>query len=155
MPSMTWVVECKIQLEYSSKWSLDAISVPTVDVYVVGRIFGFPIILTQTLKLLPRRKRVCHCTLDVILEGNETEESCLDLSKSESHDRHSSFIESNRGCDCDCDWESKVEVEEHEDLWIDLGLRFGIAFGLGMCFGIGLLVNTYQITSRTLGKRIL
>jgi hypothetical protein len=79
----------------------------------------------------------------------------LDLSKSKAHDPWSSFIELNRGYDYDCDWESRVEVEEHEDLWIDLELRFDIEFGIRMCLGVGLLVNTYQITSRTLGKQIL
>lgn len=141
MPATTWTVECSSRLEYSSKWCLGAMSIPTVDVYVAGRISGFPIILTQTLQLLPRRKRVRHCTLDVIPEGYETAESCLDLSEPDSHDSESSFLESNSGCDCDCDW---VDVEEHGDSWIESGLSFGIGISLGMCLGVGLLVRTYQ-----------
>jgi len=150
MPETTWSVECSSRLEYSSKWSLDAMSISTVDIYVAGRISGFPIILTQTLQLLPRRsKRIRHSTLDVIPEGNETAESCSDLSELDSEDYESSFPESNNDCDSNCDW---VEEEEQKDWWIDSGLSFGIGIGLGMCLGVGLLVNTYQRTSRVLRK---
>jgi len=158
MPKTTWTVDCSSRLEYSSKWSLDAMSIPTVDVYVAGRISGSPIILTQTLQLLPRRKRVRHCTLDVIPEGNETAESCSDLSDTEPEydDSESSFAESNSSCDCDFDWESRMEErEKQEDSWIDSGLRLGIGFGLGLCLGVGLLVSSFQGTSRTLRKQFL
>lgn len=155
IPETTWTVECSSRLEYSSKWSLDTMSVPTVDLYVSGRISGFPIILTHTLQLLPRKERVRHCTLDVIPEENEIAESWLDLSKLDSNDSESSFLESKSGCDSDCDWESSVEAEELEESWIDTGLRFGIGVGLGMCLGLGLLVSTYQRTSKILRKQIL
>lgn len=158
MPETTWTVECSSRLEYSSKLSWDAMSIPTVDVYISGRISGSPIIFTQTLQLLPRRKRVHHCTLEVIPEGNETEESCSDFSDTdrESDDSESSFVESTSGCDCDFDWESRTEEQEQlDDSWIDSGLRFGIGIGLGMCLGVGLLVRTYQGTSRNLRKQIL
>lgn len=155
MPETTWTVECSSRLEYSSKWSLDAMSIPTVDLYVAGQISGFPIILTHTLQLLPRKERVRHCTLDAIPEENEIAESWLDLSKPDSNDSESSFLESNCGCDSDSDWESCVEVEKLEESSMDSGLRFGIGFGLGICLGVGLLVSTYQRTSRILRKRIL
>lgn len=158
MPETTWTVDCSSRLEYSSKLSCDTFSISTVDVYISGRISGSPIILTQTLQLLPRRKRVHHCTLDVIPEGNETEESCSDFSDAdpESDDSESSFAESNSGCDCDFDWESRMEeLEQQNDSWIDSGLKFGIGIGLGMCLGVGLLVSTYQGTSRHLRKQIL
>jgi hypothetical protein len=120
MPKTTWTVECSSRLEYSSKWSFDAMSIPTVNVYVEGQFWGFHIIVTQTLQLLPRRKRVRHCTLDVIPEANETAEIFSDLSDTEpeSDDSDCSFPELNSGSDCDCDW---VKVEEQEDSWIDLG----------------------------------
>jgi hypothetical protein len=151
MPETTWTVECSSRLEYSSQWLFDAMSIPTVDVYVRGRISGFPVILSQTVQLLPRRKRFRHCTLNVIPEGCETAETCNDLSDMEPESDHSEsgFLESNSG---DCDW---VEIEEQEDSWIQSGLRIGIGISLVMCLGVGLLVRTYQGTSRTLRKRIL
>jgi len=152
-PETRWTVECSSRLEYSSKCPFNAMSIPTVDVYVAGWISGFPIILSQTLQLLPRRKHVRHCTLDVIPEGNETAEtySVLSDTEPESDDSESSFLESNSGCDCECDW---MEVEEQGDSWIESGLSLGIGIGLGMCLGVGLLLRTYQGTSRTLRKGI-
>jgi len=149
-PETTWTVECSSRLEYSSQWPFNAMFSPTVDVYVAGRISGFPIILSQTLQLLPRRKHIRHCTMDVIPEGNETAEtySVLSDTEPESDDSESSFLESNSGCD----W---IEVEEQGDSWIESGLTLGIGIGLGMCLGVGLLVRTYQGTSRTLRKGIL
>lgn len=154
MPETTWTVECSSRLEYCSKLSWDAMSIPTVDVYISGRISGSPIILTQTLQLLRRRKRVHHCTLEVIPEGNETEESCSDFSDTdpESDDSESSFAESNSGRDCDFDWESRMEELVRFNSWIDSRLRFGIGIGLGMCLGVGLLVSSYQGISRNLRK---
>lgn len=129
MPKSTWTVECSSRLEYSSKWCFDAMSIPTVSVYVEGQIWGIPVIVTQTLQLLPRRKRSRQCTLDVIPEANETAESCSNLSDyTELEDDYydCSFPELNSDfdcncdgdCDCDCDW---VEIEEQEDSWIEAG----------------------------------
>lgn len=150
MPKTTWTVECSSRLEYSSQWPFNAMFSPTLDVYVAVRISGFPIILSQTLQLLPRRKHIRLCTMDVIPEGNETAEtySVLSDTEPESDDSESSFLESNSGCD----W---IEVEEQGDSWIESGLTLGIGIGLGMCLGVGLLVRTYQGTSRTLRKGIL
>ncbi|GLJ23781.1 hypothetical protein SUGI_0451230 [Cryptomeria japonica] len=156
MNEKIWSLQCSCKLEYTSKWPFQTLSVPSLDVFVAGRMLGFPLILTQSVQMIPRKKRLRQgSSLDVIPEGNEAETedfaeissdsdlesddySCSESSSSVFFDSSS---ESNNG-------EREFEPEE-EDSWFNSGLGFGLGLGLGM-LGVGLLVN-----SKGMRKRIL
>lgn len=158
MNEKIWSLQCSCKLEYTSKWPFQTLSVPSLDVFLAGRMSGYPLILTQSVQMIPRKKRQRHgSSLDVIPEGNETEnedltETCSDsdhdwdecsCSDSSSSGFFDSSSESNNG-----GLEFEPE-EDEEDSWFNSGLGFGLGLGLGM-LGVGLLVNSKGMRRRLL-----
>ncbi|KAH9307241.1 hypothetical protein KI387_035152 [Taxus chinensis] len=157
-----WSLECSCKLEYASKWPFQTLSVPTLDIYFAGRMLGFPLILTQSVQMIPRKKRLRHgsSSLDVIPEGNENENENengnIALTSSDSSDTDDEYVylysdsssfldsssESNNGG-------SGFEPEEggEDDSWFNPGLGFGLGVGLGM-LGVGWLFNAKHMRKR-------
>uniref|UniRef100_A0A5B7B021 Erythronate-4-phosphate dehydrogenase family protein n=2 Tax=Davidia involucrata TaxID=16924 RepID=A0A5B7B021_DAVIN len=133
---------------------------PTIEVYVAGCFLGTPIILTKTLQINLRKKHNRKGMLDSIPEYETTESqkdvaSGLDLQvveyrsyKPESEEDYNNMY-----------WRRTefIEDEDGELSWFNAGVRVGVGIGLGICLGIGigagLLVRTYQATTRNFGRR--
>lgn len=151
----TWTLECSCKLEYSPNKPVHVMPVPpTLDVYVAGRVWGYPLILTQTVQMIPRRTRFRRGALDAIPEGNESDDSCAESSDVDADSDEEWSASSLFGSDCTCesnrDGGQEFELEGEEDSWFNSGLGFGLGIGLGMCVGVGLLVNSRHIRKRIL-----
>ncbi|KAJ7562090.1 hypothetical protein O6H91_03G054900 [Diphasiastrum complanatum] len=145
-------------------------SPPSMEICVVGRCIGSPVILTQTIQLTPRRRSARRIPLDAIPEDTqprkmqisltaiphlglqeEDEEEVEDsLNKSTSAASLSKFYPIEDGF---------LDGEDGESSWFNAGVRVGVGIGLGICLGlgigVGLLVRTYQTTSRPFRRRFL
>lgn len=135
---------------------------PTVEVYVAGCYGGVPLILTQTVQMCARSRKV-YGGLDSIPEDEESSERKENGLVYPSTMRPVAEGESNSGCES----EAKVGptyypegwyVDEDGQLsWFNAGVRVGVGIGLGMCVGIGigvgLLMSSYQATTRNFKRR--
>ncbi|MCO5614986.1 hypothetical protein L7F22_069273 [Adiantum nelumboides] len=169
--SLGWVMECSGTLFCAVRTLSEAnggITVlPFIEVCVAGRFSGSPVILTQTVHLVARKRHSRQHTLDVIPEAEELERtkdslglttmSCqikeqttykeLDLMSARPLGIYKPHL-------CPC-WE-----EEDGDLtWFNTGVRVGVGIGLGMCvglgIGVGLLMRGYQATTAALRRKLL
>ncbi|CAK9178528.1 unnamed protein product [Ilex paraguariensis] len=133
---------------------------PTIEVYIAGCFSGTPIILTKIVQLSFRKKQNRKGMLDPIPEYEATEShkdvaSGLDLQVAEyRNDRPQSEK------DYDMYWRQTeyMDGEDGELSWFNAGVRVGVGIGLGICLGIGigagLLVRTYQTTTRNFKRRL-
>ncbi|KAK6115356.1 hypothetical protein DH2020_007625 [Rehmannia glutinosa] len=135
-------------------------SLPTIEVYVAGCFSGTPIILTKTLQLNHRKKHR-KGVLDSIPEydGSESREDVAsghDLQVAE----YRNYKPENEEDYDNMYWRQTeyIEGEDGELSWFNAGVRVGVGIGLGICLGIGigagLLVRTYQTTSRAFKRRL-
>lgn len=128
---------------------------PALEVYVAGCFSGSPIILTKTLQLNSKR----HGKFGVLntipeydaFESHEDVVQGYDLQISDCRNYKAESEESFY-----LYW-SPMENKEAEDWelsWFNAGVRVGVGLGLSVCLGVGvsvgLLVRTYQTTTRTL-----
>ncbi|KAJ4956113.1 hypothetical protein NE237_012896 [Protea cynaroides] len=139
------------------------VSSPSIEVYVAGWSSGFPLILTKTINLSPRRKPPRHATLDAIPEDEETGKDQKSMNDIASHGKLQIADAESDGYDS----EGKIGTRFYsEDMyadddgqlsWFNAGVRVGVGIGLGMCVGIGigvgLLMRSYQATTRTFKRR--
>lgn len=142
------------------------ISSPTIEVYVAGCCSGFPLILTRTIQLSPRRKPARHVMLDAIPEDEETGREDRAIN---GFLRHRPVEVVTEGEVDGYDSEGKMEPDFYSDgryvdddgqlSWFNAGVRVGVGIGLGMCLGIGigvgLLMHSYQATTRNFKRRFL
>ncbi|EFJ30783.1 hypothetical protein SELMODRAFT_89181 [Selaginella moellendorffii] len=122
-----------------------------MEVCVVGRYIGSPVILTQTVQLNARRSRLRCTVLDVIPEDEECSVKSRD--GDDGVDRDDDDDEEFRKL-----YES--DYEENGDVsWFNAGVRVGVGIGLGMCLGVGLgvglMVRTYNATARSFRRGLL
>lgn len=140
------------------------ISSPSVEVYVAGCCSGFPLILTKTIQLSPRRKPARHATLDAIPEDEETDKEQKKLNGfSLGHQPVAVPEEEVDGYDSegklkyDIYSENRYSDDDGQLSWFNAGVRVGVGIGLGMCLGIGigvgLLMRSYQATTRTFKRK--
>ncbi|KAJ4954037.1 hypothetical protein NE237_030869 [Protea cynaroides] len=139
------------------------VSSPSFEVYVAGCSSGFPLILTKTIHLSPRRKPPRHATLDAIPEDEETGKDQksmngiirhrkLQIADMESDDYDSEGKTGTRF------FSEEMYIDDDGQLsWFNAGVRVGVGIGLGMCLGIGigvgLLMRSYQATTRNFKRR--
>lgn len=168
-----WVMECRCAISSPAcvflkrKGAPDSMNVnfssPLMEVYVAGRYSGAPVVLTQTVELMVRRKLGRRNTLDSIPEVDELERSSshstlADLASQveeqsfyQELDRKRAVLLGGYGQD------SYMEGDEGEITWFNAGVRVGVGIGLGMCVGIGigvgLMMRAYQSTTRNLRRR--
>ncbi|KAL6572708.1 hypothetical protein OROMI_013666 [Orobanche minor] len=132
---------------------------PTTEVYVAGFFLGSPIILTTSQ--VNHRKKHRKGMLDTIPE-NDGSESREDYAS--GHDLQvAEYMNYKPESEEDYDnlyWRHTdyIEGEDGELSWFTAGVRVGVGIGLGICLGIGigagLLVRTYQTTSRVNKRRL-
>lgn len=135
---------------------------PTVEVYVAGCYGGVPLILTQTVQIIPRSKKV-YGGLDSIPEDDESAERKENGLVSQNIMKPVGEGESDDGYESDMKhrptyYPEGWYIDEDGQLsWFNAGVRVGVGIGLGMCVGIGigvgLLMRSYQATTRGFRKR--
>ncbi|KAJ8747935.1 hypothetical protein K2173_013003 [Erythroxylum novogranatense] len=147
------------------RWSMtceSAITVspsPTIEVYITGCLSGMPIILTKIMQLSYGKKHNRKGVLDAIPE-NEATESLKNNSSGDDLKYKSYKLETEE------DYgnmyrrrKENLESEDGELSWFKIGVRVGVGIGLGICVGIGvefgLLIRTYQATSRNFKRRLV
>ncbi|MCO5576771.1 hypothetical protein L7F22_030591 [Adiantum nelumboides] len=167
-----WVMECRCAISSAAciflKRRVDptnvSLSIPSMEVYVAGRYCGAPVVLTQTVELVVRRKLGRRNTLDAIPEVEEVERSNSSSTLADiaiQEEEHSFYQE------LDCKrpgllggymQDAYMEGEEGEITWFNAGVRVGVGIGLGMCvglgIGVGLMMRAYQSTTRTLRRQL-
>ncbi|KAJ7282189.1 hypothetical protein O6H91_18G033800 [Diphasiastrum complanatum] len=132
---------------------------PMLEILVVGRYSGSPITLTQSVQLITRRRNARCGTLDAIPEDEVCDEyqSCLlPSNQNEQSEGKASMSQKFYGSDSQATF---LEDDDGDMSWFNAGVRVGVGIGLGMCLGVGigvgLLVRTYQVTTKSLRRRIL
>lgn len=138
---------------------------PLMEVYVAGQYSVSPVILTQTVQLVAKRKICRRGTLDVIPEADESErasnnEALADIASQMEEDTFYQEVDKRpSGALGMYESGSYMEGDDGEITWFNAGVRVGVGIGLGMCVGIGigvgLLMRTYQATTRTFRRRFL
>ncbi|CAK9234287.1 unnamed protein product [Sphagnum jensenii] len=126
--------------------SMSLAPAPVVEVCVVGRFSGTPVILTRTVQMSARRRLNRQITLDAIPEseavGRTSTSSLIAM------DHQPQLVTFGYGLEGSGYGESDGEMT-----WFNAGVRVGVGIGLGMCLGVGigvgLMVRTYQATART------
>lgn len=136
---------------------------PLMEVYIAGRYSGSPVILTQTVQMVARRKPSRRRTLDAIPEVDEFDRTnnTLSLADIASQVEERTFYQEvdNKPERALRIYEpgGYMEGDDGEITWFNAGVRVGVGIGLGMCVGIGigvgLLMRTYQATTRTFRRR--
>ncbi|KAJ8621114.1 hypothetical protein MRB53_029643 [Persea americana] len=138
------------------EWHMQA-----VDVCVAGSFLDTPVILGKTLQLSFWRKPNRKGMLDSIPEYETTEsksgkesELALQLSKFKDYKEETNHEDYNN-------LYSRAEFIESDDdelSWFNTGVKVGVGIGIGICLGIGigagLLVRTYQATTRSFKRRL-
>ncbi|KAH7330921.1 hypothetical protein KP509_20G008200 [Ceratopteris richardii] len=166
-----WMMECRCVISSSAcvflKRRADgksaSLSTPSIEVYIAGRYCGSPVVLTQTVELLVRRKLGRRKTLDSIPEVEEVERLNDD---SASADLTNQMEDDSFYQELDCKQlgllggymrDSYMDGDEGEITWFNAGVRVGVGIGLGMCIGlgigVGLMMRAYQSTTRNLRRR--
>lgn len=164
-----WLMECNCTVPSSGcaflKGKGDLSMLPSIEVCIAGRFCSSPVILTQTVPLVARRRHSRRHTLDAIPEADEFERTkeSSDLAKlSNQMKEHTIYQELDlitaRPLGM---YEPCVSLEDdYGDLtWFNTGVRVGVGIGLGMCvglgIGVGLLMRGYQATTRVLKRKLL
>eukprot|EP00250_Pteridium_aquilinum_P008532 c18021_g1_i1 orf=258-1223(+) len=166
-----WVMECTCAISSPACVFLRrrgdsmnvSMSLPQMEVYVAGRYSGAPVVLTQTVELVVRRKLGRRNTLDAIPEVEELERSSsnstlADLaSQVEEHSFYQELDSKRAVLLGGYGQDVYMEGEDGEITWFNAGVRVGVGIGLGMCVGIGigvgLMMRAYQSTTRSLRRR--
>ncbi|CAK9880666.1 unnamed protein product [Sphagnum jensenii] len=141
--------------------SMSLAPAPVVEVCVVGRFSGTPVILTRTVQMSARRRLNRQITLDAIPESEavgRTSTSSLIAMDHQSQlvnrilpeARSPPYLSLSFGYGLEG---SGYGESDGEMTWFNAGVRVGVGIGLGMCLGVGigvgLMVRTYQATART------
>ncbi|KAI3444494.1 hypothetical protein Pfo_001159 [Paulownia fortunei] len=136
------------------------ISSPSIEVYVAGCCSGMPVILTKTILVSPRRKVLRQGMLDAIPEDEEMGKERRSLSNGLVRQRNLQFMEADMD---DYELGGKVKHnyylednypgEDGQLSWFNAGVRVGVGIGLGMFLGVGLLMRSYQATTRSFRRR--
>ncbi|WZZ83079.1 hypothetical protein YC2023_103651 [Brassica napus] len=128
----------------------------TIEVYVTGCFSGAPIILTKTLQLGSRKKQNRRMALDSIPEYETAEPQ--KIISSELNFQATEYANYKEEYEGDMYWKSD-QCLDGEMSWFNAGVRVGVGIGLGVCVGLGigagLLVRTYQSTTRNFRRRLL
>ncbi|XP_020596860.1 uncharacterized protein At1g01500 [Phalaenopsis equestris] len=167
-PKARWSMNCFSAASIASSAFVQpkfGISSPSIEVYVAGCFAGSPSILTQTIQLSPRKKVARSGALDAIPEDEEA--SCNPKSCREVFLCSRSSLSDKDDCD---EYNSEMNAvgrsyysedfyseEDGQLSWFNAGVRVGVGIGLGMCIGIGigagLLLRSYQATTRSFRRR--
>ncbi|KAL3699543.1 hypothetical protein R1sor_017565 [Riccia sorocarpa] len=159
---------CCAFLKGRQDFSAAVLNPPVMEVCIVGRYSGLPVVLTEVVPLLVRRKIPRRNTLDAIVEGEEGERVPNDLllagqaePVSREEGSYSSLTDkalARVGTFYGSDGTGYGEGEDGELSWFNAGVRVGVGIGLGMCLGVGigvgLLVRTYQATTRSFRRNL-
>ncbi|KAK3026975.1 hypothetical protein RJ639_041736 [Escallonia herrerae] len=133
---------------------------PEIEVYVAGSFSGYPIVLTKTLQLNYRKKQIRNGMLESIPECEATESPKeipprLNLLAAD----YPGYKPEHEGYNNPYSGMEYLEGEDGELSWFNAGVRVGVGIGLSICLGIGigagLLVRTYQGTTRNFRRRLL
>ncbi|KAI0493787.1 hypothetical protein KFK09_023912 [Dendrobium nobile] len=166
-PKARWSMKCFSAASFASSAFVQpkfGISSPSIEVYVAGCFAGSPSILTQTIQLGQIKNVARTGALDAIPEDKEA--NCNPVRCREVF----SFNRSSLSDKDDSDEYPETNAVGHsyypEDLyseedgqlsWFNAGVRVGVGIGLGMCIGIGigagLLMRSYQATTRGFRRR--
>ncbi|GJP56234.1 hypothetical protein CLOM_g15312 [Closterium sp. NIES-68] len=172
-----WTLECSCTT--SSSWSGFAVKSvqelsdhavqPSLEICIVGRCDGLPVMLTETVQLTARRKNHWKGGLDAIPEVEESDRMHTKTMGLDDDQRKSVVVfQGNQNSpkqqsqfpgfyDLPAGY---VENEEGsgELSWFNAGVRVGVGLGLGMCIGVGigvgLLIKTYQTTTRSFRRSL-
>jgi hypothetical protein len=148
--------------DYSS--FLSSSLLPAMEVCLVGRHLGTPVILSQTVHLTAARRRSNRQTntLDVIPEAEELGKlgSLMMIDELALRTNSSSFRDLTdkvaAGQGYGLEGGGYEDGDDGQMTWFNTGVRVGVGLGLGMCLGVGigvgLIARTFHATSRTLRK---
>lgn len=167
--SSGWLMDCScgpsLPISTFLKGKGDISIFPSAEVCIAGRFCDSPVILTQMVQLIARKRHARRHTLDVIPEVEElesTKESRSLANISHQMEEHTIYQEldliSARPLSM---YERHVALEDdYGDLtWFNTGVRVGVGIGLGMCvglgIGVGLLMRGYHATTRALRRKLL
>eukprot|EP00897_Mesotaenium_endlicherianum_P010477 jgi/Mesen1/9458/ME000627S08845 len=154
---------------------------PSVEVCIVGRYRSSPVILTETVKLTCKRKKMRRGGLDAIPEADEADWPIIHAEDANLLEHEE--VTDSRGLQI-LEERLPAYAEKHESVyggfyhghgpeggiygesdeggelsWFNAGVRVGVGIGLGMCIGVGigvgLLVRTYQTTARSFRRGFL
>jgi hypothetical protein len=141
--------------------SMSLAPAPVVEVCVVGRFSGTPVILTRTVQMSARRRLNRKITLDAIPESEAVGRTSTGSLIAMDH-QPQLVVGSNPFMDLTDKATtafgyglegSGYGESDGEMTWFNAGVRVGVGIGLGMCLGVGigvgLMVRTYQATART------
>ncbi|KAK8934381.1 hypothetical protein KSP39_PZI014910 [Platanthera zijinensis] len=169
-PKTGWTMSCYSAVSISSSALVQpkfGASSPSIEVYVAGCSASFPLILTQTILLSPRKKATKSGALHPIPEDEETSEArdrptefsvCRKVFSSntgEETDEHNGELkEDGNSYYPEGGWYSQLDGQLS---WFNAGVRVGVGISLGLCLGIGigtsLLMRSYQASSRNFKRR--
>jgi hypothetical protein len=149
--------------DYSSFVSSSSL-LPAMEVCLVGRHLGIPVILSQTVHLTAARRRSNRQTntLDVIPEAEELGKlgSLMMIDELALRTNSSSFRDLTdkvaAGQGYGLEGGGYGDGDDGQMTWFNTGVRVGVGLGLGMCLGVGigvgLIARTFHATSKTLRK---
>ncbi|PKA61671.1 Uncharacterized protein AXF42_Ash018652 [Apostasia shenzhenica] len=162
-----WSMNCYSAASISSSSFVQpklGITSPSIEVYVAGCSAGFPLILTQTIQLSPRKKLTRQGALDSIPEVEETagspergEEVLFRRISSSSEGENDEYNHEVKAEDQNYYLENWSSEDDGQLSLFNAGVRVGVGIGLGMCvgvgIGVGLLMRSYQTISRSFTRR--
>lgn len=174
---LEWNLECFCSLGINSGLLIRSsqdfsapVVLPSLEVCIVGKSNGAPVMLTQTVCLASRRRNARKGSLGIIPEAEEMDKPDLSRTlmpgKLDTEIRsatHGSKTEHMISSLYDMQGSSVAslygEVDEAGEMsWFNAGVRVGVGIGLGMCLGVGigvgLLVRTYQTTTRSFRRQL-
>jgi hypothetical protein len=132
---------------------------PVMEVCIVGRFSGTPVILSQTVQILARRRVNRQITLDAIPESEavgRSQTSLMAVDPPQLVAGSNPFMDLTDKATTAFGYGlegSGYGESDGEMTWFNAGVRVGVGIGLGMCLGVGigvgLMVRTYQATTRT------
>jgi hypothetical protein len=154
----------KSRLDDYSSFASSLSLLPAMEVCLVGRHLGTPVILSQTVHLTAARRRSNRQTntLDVIPEAEELGKlgSLMMIDELALRTNSSSFrdltdkVAAGRGYGLEGG--GYGDGDDGQMTWFNAGVRVGVGLGLGMCLGVGigvgLIARTFHATSKTLRK---
>ncbi|KAL3624424.1 hypothetical protein CASFOL_031092 [Castilleja foliolosa] len=165
-----WGLECYVASSVSNGGSKllqprkSACSSPMVEVYIAGCCSGTPVILMKTVFVGPRKKVKEGMMLDAVPEDEEMVKERRNMCNELVRQRKLQFMSDNMD---DYDPESKITYSNYSEgmypgedgqlTFFNAGVRVGVGIGLGMCLGVGiavgLLMQSYQATTRSFRRR--
>ncbi|XP_024383431.1 uncharacterized protein At1g01500 [Physcomitrium patens] len=169
-----WTMECACAVGQSGCVFLKgrhdypsvALAHPVMEVCVVGRFAGTPVILTQTVQILARRRPNRQATLDAIPETEEVtcnQPRFMDVDQPVRGNQPDLFMDHADKAITSFGYALEGSPYGDQDngqlTWFNAGVRVGVGIGLGMCLGVGigvgLMIRTYQATTRTFRRGLL